>query len=119
MIIIIMIIILITIIIKTIMIILTGIITIIIMIIIITIIMIIIIIINYHSHHNPHHFIINVPVETYEQEGGLSKCFNIFLHITNFSSLLAMEWNRICLKTETIGFLSQLSKQAEQTVSNS
>ena len=122
MIIIIMIIILITIIIKTIMIILTVIITIIIIIItiiIITIIMIIIIIINYHSHHNHHHFIINVPVETCEQEGGLSKCFNIFLHITNFSSLLAMEWNRICLKTETIGFLSQLSKQARQTVSNS
>ena len=87
MIIIIMIIILITIIIKTIMIILTVIITIIIiiiMIIIITIIMIIIIIINYHSHHNHHHFIINVPVETREQEGSLSKCFDIFLHIANF-----------------------------------
>ena len=84
MIIIIMIIILITIIIKTIMIILTGIITIIIMIIIITIIMIIIIIINYHSHHNHHHFIINVPVETREQEGIFSKCFDIFLHIANF-----------------------------------
>ena len=84
MIIIIMIIILITIIIKTIMIILTGIITIIIMIIILTIIMIIIIIINYHSHHNHHHFIINVLVETREQEGIFSKCFDIFLHIANF-----------------------------------
>ena len=87
MIIIIMIIILITIIIKTIMIILTVIITIIIIIItiiIITIIMIIIIIINYHSHHNHHHFIINVPVETCEQEESLSKCFDIFLHIANF-----------------------------------
>ena len=81
------IIILITIIIKTIMIILTviiAIIIIIIMIIIITIIMIIIIIITYHSHHNHHHFIINVPVETCEQEGSLSKCFDIFLHIANF-----------------------------------
>ena len=46
--------------------------------------MIIIIIINYHSHHNHHHFIINVPVETREQEGSLSKCFDIFLHIANF-----------------------------------
>ena len=109
---------------------------IIIMIIIITIIMIIIIIINYHSHHNHHHFIINVPVETREQEGSLSKCFDIFLHIANFffvqgnrmisfytlrifSSFKAIEWNRICLKTETVGFLSQLSKQARQTVSNS
>ena len=82
MIIIIMIIILITI--KTIMIILTVIITIIIIIIITTIIMIIIIIINYHSHHNHHHFIIHVPVETCEQEGSLSKCFDIFLHIANF-----------------------------------
>ena len=113
MIIIIMIIILITIIIKTIMIILTVIITIIIMIIIITIIMIIIIIINYHSHH---HFIINVPVETREEEGSLFKCFDIFLHIANF---FFVQGNRICLKTETVGFLSQLSKQARQTVSNS
>lgn len=116
MIIIIMIIKLITIIIKTIMIILTVIITIIIMIIIITIIMIIIIIINYHSHHKHHHFIINVPVETREQEGSLSKCFDIFLHIANF---FFVQGNRICLKTETVGFLSQLSKQARQTVSNS
>ena len=119
MIIIIMIIILITIIIKTIMIILTVIITIIIMIIIITIIMIIIIIINYHSHHNHHHFIINVPWKPVNKREASPNASISFLHITNFYSLLAMEWNRICLKTETVGFLSQLSKQARQTVSNS
>ena len=81
--------------------------------------MIILIIINYHSHHNHHHFIINVHVETREREGSLSKRFATFYIWRIFSSFQAMERNRICLKTETVGFFSQLSKQAKQTVSNS